>query len=81
MSSVFGLSFLWFLIVISWILTGFKGLLLAYGIFALLMYINVVTTTLCNALTVRTVDNKADIFWKIYFIVISSISFGIYFSV
>ena len=68
------------MILMAWGIVGLKCLLLTIGIFSLLFYINIVTTTLGNAFIGRDIDMNYDIFWKILFIIISSLSFGIYFS-
>ena len=75
------LTIFWSFIVYMAVLNDCKGLFIGYGIFSLLMYVNVATTTICNALTTRVVDKKGDIFWKLYFIIMTSLSFGAYFCI
>lgn len=69
------------IISLIWIFIGFKSVLLTIGILTLLSYINTAITTLGNALIGRDIDMNYDIFWKILFIILSSVSFGIYFNI
>lgn len=68
-------------IIIIWYVMGLKCLLLVTGIFSLLFYINIATTTLGNAFIGRDINMNYDIFWKILFMILSSVSFGIYFNI
>lgn len=74
-------GFLLLVVIILWISVGFKGALLTASIFCLLMYINTTLTTLGNAFIGRDIDTNYDIFWKIFFIILSSVGFGIYFNI
>lgn len=71
------------IVVISliWAFIGFKSVLLTIGILTLLSYINTAITTLGNAFIGRDININYDIFWKMLFIFISSLCFGIYFNV
>lgn len=64
-----------------WIFVNFKCVILTIGIFSLLFYINISTTTIANAFIGRSINVNYDIFWKVLFILISSISFGIFFNI
>lgn len=75
------LIFISLVIGFIWIIAGFKAGLLTITIFCLLMYLNTTLTTLGNAMIGRDVDVNYDIFWKIFFIILSSIGFGVYFNI
>ncbi len=60
---------------------GIKAFILSCSIFSLLFYFNVAITTLGNSFSGRVIDNNYDIFWKLLFISIASIGFGIYFNI
>jgi hypothetical protein len=62
-------------------LIGVKALVLSVSIFSLLCYFNVAITTLGNSFSGKVIDNNYDIFWKLLFISIASIGFGIYFNI
>lgn len=59
-------------------LGSWKSLAFVGGLGCLLMFVNISLTTLGNAFIGRNIDMTFDIFWKIFFIVMSSICFGIY---
>lgn len=67
--------------IVLWLTVSFKAALLAMSLFCLLMWFNVTLTTLGNALIGRDVDVNYDIFWKILFIILASVGFGIYFNI
>lgn len=69
------------IVALIWIIVGFKAALLTGSIFCILMYLNTTLTTLGNAMIGRDVDVNYDIFWKIFFIILSSIGFGVYFNI
>ena len=69
------------IITLLWTLVSFKSVLLSTGIFSLLMYFNITTTSLGNAFIGRDFNRHNDVFWRILFILISSLSFGIYFNI
>ena len=69
------------IVTLLWVFIGFKSVLLSVGIFSLMFYINIATTTLGNAFIGRNIDPNYDIFWKIFFIVVTALSFGIYFNI
>lgn len=69
------------IVALIWIIVGFKASLLTGSIFCILMYLNTTLTTLGNAMIGRDVDVNYDIFWKIFFIILSSIGFGVYFNI
>ena len=58
-----------------------KILLLSTGIFSLLMYFNISFTTLANAFIGRDINPNYDIFWKMLFIITTSLTLGIYFNI
>ena len=67
--------------IFMWIFISFKSMLLTIGILTLLSYINITITTLGNAFIGRDINMSYDIFWKMLFIFITSLCFGIYFNV
>ena len=67
--------------IFMWIFISFKSMLLTIGILTLLSYINITITTLGNAFIGRDINLNYDIFWKMLFIFITSLCFGIYFNV
>lgn len=67
-------------IILIGILSNIRTLLLTIGIFSLLFYLNIALTTLGNAFIGRNINPNYDIFWKILFMLIASILFGIYFN-
>ena len=69
------------IIILIWVFIGFKSVLLTIGILTLLSYINTAITTLGNAFIGRDININYDIFWKMLFIFISSLCFGIYFNI
>ena len=69
------------IIILIWVFIGFKSVLLTIGILTLLSYINTAITTLGNAFIGRDININYDIFWKILFIFITSLCFGIYFNI
>ena len=69
------------IVALIWIIVDFKAALLTGSIFCILMYLNTTLTTLGNAMIGRDVDVNYDIFWKIFFIILSSIGFGVYFNI
>ena len=64
-----------------WLTIGFKAALLAMSLFCLLMWVNILFTTLGNAFMGKDIDVNYDIFWKILFIILASVGFGIYFNI
>lgn len=64
-----------------WLSISFKAALFAFSSFCLLMWVNVTLTTLANAFIGRDIDVEYDIFWKILFILLSSVGFGVYFNI
>ena len=72
-----------FIIVLScvWVFIGFKSFLLCFSIFSLLMYVNVTTTSLANAFISRGENTIIDILWRLFFIFISAVGFGVYFNI
>lgn len=64
-----------------WIFVGFKGFLLTFSIFSFLMYFNITLTSLANAFIGRGENTIIDIIWRILFIILSAIGFGIYFNI
>ena len=69
------------IVTLLWVFIGFKSVLLSLGIFSLMFYINIATTTLGNAFIGRDINVNYDIFWKLLFTFISSLCFGIYFNI
>ncbi len=67
-------------IVASAVYISFKASLLMLSVFSLLMFINVSLTTLGNAFIGRNIKMNYDIFWKMLFIILSSVGFGLYFN-
>lgn len=59
-------------------LTNAKTLIFIIGLFSIMMYFNIMITTLANAFIGRDINPNYDIFWKIFFLLISCISFGVY---
>jgi len=60
---------------------GIKALVLSISIFSTMMFFNIVMTTLGKAFQNNNINVNYDIFWKLLFITISSIGFGIYFNI
>ena len=60
-------------------LFGLQALILVISIFSLLMFITLTVTTLGNAFIGREIRMNYDIFWKLLFMMISSLGFGIFF--
>ncbi len=75
------LTFVVGVLIFVGITVSFKAALLTASIFCILMYTNTVLTTLGNAMIGRDIDVNYDIFWKLLFIILSSIGFGIYFNI
>lgn len=71
---VVGLALIYFLI-------SFKACVLTCSIFFLLLYFNITITTLGNSIANHNINPNYDIFWKLLFIILSSIGFGIYFNI
>lgn len=67
--------------VLIWVFVGFKGFLLTSSIFSILMYFNITLTSLANAFIGRGENTILDIVWRILFMLIASIGFGIYFNI
>lgn len=67
--------------ILIWIFVGFKGFLLTCSIFSILMYFNITLTSLANAFIGRGENTILDIVWRILFMLIASIGFGIYFNI
>lgn len=61
-------------------LFGLQALVLVISIFSLFMFINLTVTTLGNAFIGREIRMNYDIFWKLLFMMISSLGFGIFFT-
>lgn len=72
-----------FIITLSliWICIGFKSFLLCLSIFSILMYVNITTTSLANAFISRGENTIIDIIWRLFFIFVSAIGFGIYYNI
>lgn len=60
---------------------GIKALVLSISIFSTMMFFNIVMTTLGKAFQNSSINVNYDIFWKLLFITVSSIGFGIYFNI
>lgn len=56
-----------------------KAGLVCYGIYSLLMLLNITLTGLANAYLHNNMDKDADAFWKLYFIFTTSICGGLLF--
>ena len=69
------------IISLIWIFIGFKSVLLTIGILTLLSYINTSLTTLGNAFIGRDINMNYDIFWKLLFMFITAVCFGVYFNI
>lgn len=69
-----------FVLLLISIFFHIKVLLLSMAIFSLLFYFNISLTTLGNVFIGRDINPNYDIFWKILFMLIASILFGIYFN-
>ena len=67
--------------ILIWIFVGFKGFLLTFSIFSILMYFNITLTSLANAFIGRGENTILDIVWRILFILLASIGLGIYFNI
>lgn len=67
--------------ILIWIFVGFKGFLLTCSIFSILMYFNITLTSLANAFIGRGENTILDIVWRILFMLLASIGFGIYFNI
>lgn len=66
-----------FLIASLEVFVGFKCGILFISLFSLMMYINIITTDLCNALVGRQLPPANGIFWKIVFILTTTIPLSI----
>ena len=60
---------------------GIKALVLSISVFSTMMFFNIVMTTLGKAFQYKDINVNYDIFWKLLFITVSSIGFGIYFNI
>lgn len=60
---------------------GIKALVLSISVFSAMMFFNIVMTTLGKAFQNSNINVNYDIFWKLLFMTISSIGFGIYFNI
>lgn len=69
------------IIILIWVFIGFKSVLLTIGILTLLSYINTAITTLGNAFIGRDINMSYDIFWKMLFMFITAVCFGVYFNI
>jgi len=69
-----------FISIILGIIFPIKFGLLFYGIFNLGLYIQITVTTLSNALLGSGVNSANDTFWKLLLLLISSLSFAIFFA-
>lgn len=67
--------------ILIWVFVGFKGFLLTFSIFSILMYFNITLTSLANAFISRGENTILDIVWRILFILLASIGLGIYFNI
>lgn len=68
-------------IVLVWFIVGFKSFLLTLSICCLLMYLNISITSLANAFISRGEHTIIDVVWRLLFIIIASIGFGVYFNI
>lgn len=68
------------LLMIAMSIISYKTFVLYISISSLFMYLHITTTTLCNALVARDFDSKGDLFWKLLFIVVSTVGFSIFFT-
>lgn len=69
------------MIAAIWAMFGLKCVMLSVGLFSFLMFINISATSIANAMISRDFSRYNDVFWKILFIIMCSISIGIYFSI
>ena len=69
------------IIATLWVFVGFKCGLLFISLFSLMMYVNITTTDLCNALVGRQLPPANGIFWKIIFILTTTIPISIVFMI
>lgn len=69
------------ILVVLTITLGFKCALLMFSIISVLMYSHISITTLSNAFMGRNIDADTDAFWKLFFILCSSIGFAIFFAI
>lgn len=67
--------------ILIWVFVSFKGFLLTCSLFFILMYFNITITSLANAFIGRGENTIIDIIWRILFIILSAIGFGIYFNI
>ena len=67
--------------IIFWVCVDFQSMTFFIGTFSLLMFINISTTTLCNVLVGREIPTENDVFWKVFFILTSSICYSLYFTI
>ena len=67
--------------ILIWVFVSFKGFLLTCSIYFILMYFNITITSLANAFIGRGENTIIDIIWRILFIILSAIGFGIYFNI
>lgn len=75
---IFGILLLF---ISLWLIISLKCAILTLGILSLLSYINIATTTLGNAFIGRNIDTNYDIFWKLLFMFITAVCFGVYFNI
>ena len=61
-----------------WLTIGFKGFVLFVSIFCILMWLNISFTMLGNAIIGHVEDINYDLFWKMLFILLASVGFGVY---
>lgn len=76
-SNVILLSILLILFLFLWLIVNIKTSFLFIGIFSLLMFFNVVITSLSNVMAGKNLPEEGTTFWKLILITISSISLGI----
>lgn len=62
--------------VLLWVFAGFSSALLCFGLFHLLMWINVTVTALCNSLLGKPI-NGGDTLYRILCVFIASVCFAI----
>lgn len=67
--------------ILIWVFVSFKGFLLTCSLFFILMYFNITITSLANAFIGRGENTIIDVIWRILFIILSAIGFGIYFNI
>lgn len=65
------------IIVVLWVFIGYKCSLLFISLFSLMMFINITTTGLCNALVGRQLPPINDVFWKTILILTTTIPLSI----